>query len=81
MPQPNAMIRQLQARVEELTNQLSHDKKHSTPLRSSDKAVRDLQLQLQESERHRLKLEEGRKNSEAQILSLREKLDQSVGRT
>ena len=82
-PQPNAIVRQLQARIEELTAQLSsaaNDKRHSTPLRSSDKAVRDIQLQLQESERHRLKLEEDRKLSESQIQSLREKLDKTVGR-
>ena len=82
-PQPNATIRQLQARIEELNSQLSqatNDKRHSTPLRSSDKAVRDMQLQLQESERHRSKLEEDRKLSETQIHTLREKLDTLVGR-
>lgn len=82
-PQPNATIRQLRARVEELTTQLSqaaNDKRHSIPLRSSDKAVRDIQLQLQESERHRLKLEEDRKVSESQIQSFRQKLDEMVGR-
>lgn len=82
-PQPNATVRQLQARIEELTTQLSHaanDKRHSTPLRSSDKVVRDIQLQLQESERHRSKLEEDRELSETQIQSLREKLDKAVGR-
>ncbi|KAF8551612.1 hypothetical protein OG21DRAFT_256077 [Imleria badia] len=79
-PQPNATIRQLQARVEELTAQLSqatNDKRHSTPVRSSDKAVRDIQLRLQESERHRLKLEEDRKAGESQIHTLRKKLDET----
>ncbi|KAG6372968.1 myosin II heavy chain [Boletus reticuloceps] len=77
-PQPNATIRQLQARVEELTTQLSQaasDKRHGTPLRSSDKAVRDIQLQLQESERQRLKLEGDQKASGSQIQSLRQELD------
>ena len=81
-PQPNATIRQLQARVEELTtqlNQATNDKRHSTPLRSSDKAVRDIQVQLQESEHHRLKLEEDRKAGESQIQSLRQRLDEIVG--
>ncbi|KAG8221578.1 P-loop containing nucleoside triphosphate hydrolase protein [Butyriboletus roseoflavus] len=79
-PQPNATIRQLQARIEELTTQLtqaSNDKRHITALRSSDKAVRDIQLQLRESEHHRLKLDEDRKLSETQIQSLREKLDKA----
>lgn len=83
-PQPNATIRQLHARVEELTSQLSqatNDKRHSTQLRSSDKAVRDMQLQVQESERHRAKLEEDRKLSEAQIRTLRETLGNLVGRS
>lgn len=79
-PQPNATIRQLQARVEELTGQLTSDKRLSTPVRSSDKAIRDIQLQLQESERHRSKLEAGRKLSEGQIQTLRDKLDKLVGR-
>lgn len=81
-PQPNAITRQLQARVEELTtqlNQATNDRRQSTPLRS-DKAVRDIQLQLHESERHRLKLEEDRKAYESQIQSLRERLDETVGR-
>ncbi|KAF9234323.1 nonmuscle myosin heavy chain b [Melanogaster broomeanus] len=77
-PQPNATIRQLQARVEELTTQLNQatsDKRHSTQPRSSDKAVREIQLELQESERQRTKLEDDRKTSESQIQALREKLD------
>jgi len=79
-PQPNSTIRQLQARVEELTtqlNQASNDKRHSTPLRSSDKAGREIQLQLQESERQRAKLEDDRTASESQIQALRQKLDKA----
>ncbi|KIJ60737.1 hypothetical protein HYDPIDRAFT_116781, partial [Hydnomerulius pinastri MD-312] len=78
-PQPNATIRQLQARIEELTqlSQATNDKRHSTQLRSSDKAVREIQLQLQESERQRVKLEDDRKSSESQIQALREKLDKA----
>ncbi|KAI6026521.1 P-loop containing nucleoside triphosphate hydrolase protein [Pisolithus microcarpus] len=54
LPQPSPAVRQLEARIEELTtqlNQASSDKRHSTPLRSSEKAFREMQLQLSESER------------------------------
>ncbi|KAG9311337.1 hypothetical protein JVU11DRAFT_8438 [Chiua virens] len=80
-PGPNATIRQLQARIGELTAQLNlpvNDRRHSVTPRSPDKAVRDIQLQLQESERHRLKLEQDRKASEGQIQNLRKVLVQQT---
>lgn len=81
LPQPSATVRQLEARIEELTkqlNQASTDKRHSTQLRSPDKAARDLQLQLSESERQRAKLEDDKKAANAQVQALREKLDKVV---
>lgn len=77
-PQPSATVRKLEARIEELTkqlNQASTDKRHSTQLRSPDRAARDLQLQLSESERQRAKVEDDKKAANAQIQALREKLD------
>lgn len=80
LPQPSPAVRQLEARIEELTtqlNQASSDKRHSTPLRSSEKAFREMQLQLSESERKCAMLESDRKASQSQIESLREKLDKA----
>ncbi|KAI6121202.1 P-loop containing nucleoside triphosphate hydrolase protein [Pisolithus sp. B1] len=80
LPQPSPTVRQLEARIEELTkqlNQVSSDKRHSTPLRSSEKAFREMQLQLSESERKCSMLESDRKASQSQIESLREKLDKA----
>ncbi|KAI6129291.1 hypothetical protein EDD16DRAFT_1471169, partial [Pisolithus croceorrhizus] len=80
LPQPSTTIRQLEARIEELTqqlNQVSSDKRHSTPPRSSEKAFREMQLQLSESERKCFMLESDRKASQSQIESLREKLDKA----
>ena len=80
-PQPSATVRKLEARIEELTkqlNQASTDKRHSTQLRSPDRAARDLQLQLSESERQRAKVEDDKKAANAQIQALREKLDKVV---
>lgn len=78
-PHPTSTVRQLQSRIDELTTQLkqaSSEKVDSNRLHSSDKAIRDIQLQLAESERHHMKLEEERKISEDQITSLRQKLDE-----
>jgi myosin protein heavy chain len=75
------MVRQLQSRIDELTTQVkqaSSEKVDSNRLHSSDKAIRDMQLQLAESERHHIKLEEERKISEGQITSLRQSLDKVV---
>jgi myosin protein heavy chain len=77
-PHPTSTVKQLQSRIDELTTQLkqaSSEKVDSNRLHSSDKAVRDIQLQLAESERHHIKLEEERKISESQIASLRQTLD------
>lgn len=78
---PSATVRQLEARIEELTkqlNQASTDKRHSTQLRSPDKAAREVHLQLSESERQRAKLEDDKKAANAQVQALREKLDKVV---
>ncbi|OAX41215.1 hypothetical protein K503DRAFT_848546 [Rhizopogon vinicolor AM-OR11-026] len=75
---PSPTVRQLQSRIDELTDQLkqaSSDKFDSNRVPRSDKAVRDIQLQLAESDRHRVKLEEERNNSEDQINTLRQTLD------
>lgn len=82
-PHPSSTVRQLQGRIDELTTQLkqvSREKVDSNRLHSSDKAIRDIQLQLAESERHHIKLEEERKISEGQIISLRQTLDKVQSR-
>ncbi|KAG1740928.1 P-loop containing nucleoside triphosphate hydrolase protein [Suillus lakei] len=82
-PHPSSTVRQLQSRIDELTTQLkqaSSEKVDSNRLHSSDKAIRDIQLQLAESERHHIKLEEERKISEGQITSLRQTLDKVQSR-
>ncbi|KAH7919841.1 nonmuscle myosin heavy chain b [Leucogyrophana mollusca] len=78
-PQPTATVRQLQAYVDELTEQLNQrpNERDSGRLRSSDKAVRDVQTQLAESDRQRIRLEQERKSHEAQIQALRQQLDKA----
>lgn len=77
-------VRQLQSRIDELATQLkqaSSEKFDSSRPHRPDNVVRDMQLQLAESERHCGKLEEERKASENQINTLRQTLDRVVSRT
>jgi myosin protein heavy chain len=46
--------------------------------RNADKSVRDIQLQLTESERQRLKLQEEMRSYESKVLGLRQTVDQLV---
>lgn len=81
-PQPNSSTRRLEARIEELTNQLNQlakDKGESSRIqRSTDKVARDAKFQLAESDRQRARLEEERNLYESQVQSLRQSLDVMV---
>lgn len=75
-------MRRLEARIEELTNQLNQvnkDKGESSRMqRSVDKVARDTQFQLAESDRQRARLEEERKAYETQLDDLRQSMDAIV---
>lgn len=75
-------MRRLEARIEELTNQLNQvnkDKGESSRMqRSVDKVARDAQFQLAESDRQRARLEEERKAYETQLDDLRQSMDAIV---
>ena len=75
-------MRRLEARIEELTNQLNQvnkDKGESFRIqRSADKVARDTQFQLAESDRQRARLEEERKAYETQLDDLRQAMDAMV---
>jgi myosin protein heavy chain len=77
-----APSRRLENRIEELTNMLNQENKDKTESarmhRTADKNVRDTKMQLTESERQRIRLEEECRAYEAKLKGLREAYDELV---
>jgi myosin heavy chain 9/10/11/14 len=77
-----ARSRRLESRIEELTNKLNQESKEKSETmkmqRDADKSAREIQLQLTESERQRLKLQEEMRVYESKVIGLRETVDQLV---
>jgi predicted nuclease with TOPRIM domain len=60
-------------------NQESKEKSETMKMqRDADKSIREIQLQLTESERQRLKLQEELRTYESKVIGLRETVDQLV---
>lgn len=81
-PRPSAQTKRLEAKVQELTAKLEKALKDKSETgrsdRSSDKALRDLQFQLSESERGRLRVETELKGYETKVGKLRDAMDELV---
>jgi len=81
-PRPSAQTKRLDAKVQELTAKLEKALKDKSEAgrsdRSSDKALRDLQFQLSESERGRLRVETELKGYETKVAKLRDAMDELV---
>lgn len=83
-PRPSSQTKRLEARVQELTAKLDKALKEKSDAgrddRSSDKAARELQFQLAETDRSRLRLEAEVKSYEAKVAKLRDAMDELVSR-
>lgn len=77
-PRPPTISRRTDSRNDELNSQLIKDREGSRIQRSADKVARDPKVQLVESDRARMKLEEERRTYEAQLQSLRHAMDTMV---
>lgn len=81
-PRPSTQTKRLEAKVQELTAKLDRALKEKTEGgRSngvSDKALRELQFQLSESERGRLRVETELKGYETKVTKLRDAMDELV---
>lgn len=81
-PRPSTQTKRLEAKVQELTAKLDRALKEKTDGgRSngvSDKALRELQFQLSESERGRLRVEIELKGYETKVTKLRDAMDELV---
>ena len=81
-PRPSTQTKRLEAKVQELTAKLDRALKEKTEGgRSngvSDKALRELQFQLSESERGRLRVEIELKGYETKVTKLRDAMDELV---
>ena len=75
---PSNVNKRLESRIEELQNQLSQSTKDSSRLKSADKGNRETTMQLQESERQRLRLEEELKSYETRVQTMRQTMDEMV---
>jgi predicted nuclease with TOPRIM domain len=77
-----ARSRRLESRIDELTTKLNQESNEKTETmkmqRDADKGFREVQLQLTESERQRLKLQEEVRGYESKVLGLRQSIDQLV---
>lgn len=77
-----ARSRRLETRIEELTNKLNQESKEKSETikmhRDADKSIREIQLQLTESERQRLRLHEEMKGYDSKILHMRKSMDELV---
>lgn len=84
-PRPSAHTKRLEARVQELTEKLDRALKEKADAgkadRSSGNAARDVQFQLAETERGRLRLEAEVKSYENKIGKLRNAMDDLVSDT
>lgn len=80
-PRP-ATSRRLESRIEELTNRLHQESSAKSEKdrmhRTADKSVKDVQFQLMESDRQRLRLEEDVKAYEAKVQNLRDQQKAAV---
>lgn len=80
-PRPMASKR-LESRIEELTTRLNQEEKEKSETlrlhRTADKTARDMSFRLQESDRHRLRLEEELKGYEEKVQALRQKQTELV---
>lgn len=78
---PSNVNKRLESRIEELQNQLSRAAKDSSGLKTADKSTREATMQLQESERQRSRLEEEVKSFENRVKTMRESMDEMVGKS
>ena len=81
-PRPSNQTKRLEAKVQELTAKLDKALKEKSEAgkndRSSNKALRDRQFHLSESERGRLRLETELKGCETKVAKLRDAMDELV---
>ncbi|KAG6878458.1 hypothetical protein C0993_006298 [Termitomyces sp. T159_Od127] len=78
-PRPPTISRRTDSRIDEINNPVIKDRGEGARLQpSADKVVRDPKVQLAESDRARMKLEEERRVYETQLQSLRQAMDTMV---
>lgn len=81
---PASHTRRLEARIEELTTKLNQELKEKAEsgraYRTADKNVREIQFQLTENERVRVRLESEVKAYEAKLAKMRVGMDELVSR-
>jgi myosin protein heavy chain len=76
------VVRRLEGRIEELTNQLNQTSKDSSRLnRTADKSAREAMVHLAESDRQRTRLEEELKSYESRVQTMRQTMDEMVSAT
>lgn len=81
-PRPSSTSRRLESKIEELTGKLQQESMEKNDTirahKTADKAARDTQFQLQESERLRLRQEEELRKSELRVENMKQQLAASV---
>lgn len=73
------VIKRLEARIEELTSQANQTTKDASRVnRTADKSAREAMVQLAESDRQRVRLEEELKSYEGRVQTMRQTMDEMV---
>lgn len=81
-PRPSTTSKRLESKIEELTGKLQQESKEKTDTlrahKTADKTVRDIQFQLQESERLRARQEDDLRKAEARVDTMKQSLNDLV---